>query len=265
MPDMTPARPQREQHAVLTRDLVRALDPVELARECDLPPDPWQSDVLRSHHNRLLMLCCRQAGKSTIAALTALWAALYDPGLVLILSPSLRQSGEMFRKVSAFWHALEGAPEAVAESVLRLELANGSRIVSLPGTGETVRGYSAARLVIIDEASRVPDALLAAVRPTLATSNGRLIALSTPWGQRGWFWEAWHRGQDYERVMINADQCPRISAEFLEQERRELGEFIYQQEYECQFLAAEDALFDEQIIRAAFTEEVEPLWASRSQ
>jgi hypothetical protein len=59
---------------------------------------------------------------------------------------------------------LKGVPEAVAESALRLELANGSRIVSLPGSGETVRGYSAPRLVIVDEASRVPDELMGANR-----------------------------------------------------------------------------------------------------
>jgi hypothetical protein len=195
----------------------------------------------------------------------AVATALYDPGLVLILSPSLRQSAEMFRKVLSFWHLLKGVPEATAESALRLELANGSRIVSLPGSGETVRGYSAPRLVIIDEASRVPDELMGAIRPTLATSNGRFVALTTPWGQRGWFHDAWQHGTGYERVSITADECPRISAEFLEQERRELGEFLYQQEYECLFLAPENALFDLEIIQAALTTEVRPLWGIRSQ
>jgi hypothetical protein len=249
----------------LTRDLVRALDPVELARDCFLEPDPWQAGVLRSNSKRLLMLCCRQSGKSTIAAVLAVTTALYDPGLVLILSPSLRQSAEMFRKVLSFWHLLKGVPEATAESALRLELANGSRIVSLPGSGETVRGYSAPRLVIIDEASRVPDELMGAIRPTLATSNGRFVALTTPWGQRGWFHDAWQHGTGYERVSITADECPRISTEFLEQERRELGEFLYQQEYECLFLAPENALFDIEIIQAALTTEVRPLWGIRSQ
>ena len=255
----------RSNSRVLTRDLARALDPVEMAKDCELEPDAWQTDVLRSRSDRLLMLCCRQAGKSTVAALVALWTALYDPGLILLLSPSLRQSSEIFRKVLHFWHLLPGAPESLAESVLRLELGNGSRIVSLPGSGETVRGYSAARLIIADEAARVPDDLLVAVRPSLATSNGRLLALSTPWGQRGWFWEAWHAGSDYERVSIKASECPRISPAFLEAERREQGEFIYQQEYGCEFLAAENALFDLAIIQAAFTEEVAPLWATTSR
>src|SRR5262249_58061446 len=91
---------------------------------------------------------------------------------------------------------VKGAPELREESVLRCELANGSRIVSLPGTERTVRGYSKADLIIIDEAARVEDSLLVATRPMMAVSEGggRLIALSTPAGKRGWFYEAWING-----------------------------------------------------------------------
>lgn len=45
------------------------------------------------------------------------------------------------------------------ESALRLELQNGSRIISLPGKEQTVRGFSGVRLLAIDEAARVPDEL----------------------------------------------------------------------------------------------------------
>ncbi len=57
-------------------------------------------------------------------------------------------------------------------------LENGSRIVSLPGTEGTIRSYSAVRLLLVDEASRVDDDTIAAVRPMLAVSGGQLIALS---------------------------------------------------------------------------------------
>ena len=49
-------------------------------------------------------------------------------------------------------------------------LANGSRIIALPGTEKTIRGYAAADLVVIDEAARVEDDLLTAVRPMLAAA-----------------------------------------------------------------------------------------------
>ena len=85
-------------------------------------------------------------------------------------------------------------------SVLKAQMENGSRILALPGTEKTVRGYAQASLVVIDEAARVEDELIAAVRPMLAVSEGggRLIALTTPAGKRGWFFDAWtgDRGLD---------------------------------------------------------------------
>jgi hypothetical protein len=64
-----------------------------------------------------------------------------------------------------YFRKLSDAPEILAESVTRLELANGSRIVSLPGTEGTIRGYAAASLIVIDEAARVADELLAQCTP----------------------------------------------------------------------------------------------------
>jgi hypothetical protein len=140
-----------------------------------------------------------------------------------------------------------------------LELANGSRIVSLPGEEGTIRGYSGVALLVIDEAARVTDELYAAVRPMLAVSRGRLVALSTPFGKRGWFFEEWQGANDWERVRITAEQCPRITADFLEGERQALGPRWYRQEYECSFEEAVDAFFSHADIMAALSGRVAPL------
>src|SRR5262249_57751584 len=117
-----------------------------------------------------------------------------------------------------------GRPEAaVQESACTMELADGSRNVSLPGVEETVRGYSGVRLLVIDEAARVADSLYYAVRPMLAVSRGRLVALSSAWAKVGWFYDSWVSGDGWERVKVTAAQCPRISPDFLEEERRALG------------------------------------------
>jgi hypothetical protein len=117
-------------------------------------------------------------------------------------------------------------------------------------------------LIIIDGAARVPDELIQAVRPMLATSNGRLIALSTPRGKRGWYFDAWHNSDsDWNRVRVTTDMCPRISQEFLDAELRELGALRFAEEYELRFLENEDAVFPTAIIDAAFTEKVARLWS----
>lgn len=241
-----------------------AVDPVAFARACGIEPDKWQRDVLMSDARKWLLNCCRQSGKSLTTALRAAHEALYTPGaLVLLVSPSLRQSGELFKKVMQLYNGIEGleVPAISAESVLRCEFDNGSRIISLPGSENTVRGYSAATLVCLDEAARIPDSLVAAVRPTLATTNGRLIALSTPAGRRGWFFTQWVDGEGWSRASVKATDCPRITSEFLADERRELGEFIYLSEYECQFQDIESAAFSSDLIENAMSDTLDPLWS----
>jgi hypothetical protein len=204
----------------------------------DRTADRWQRAVLEGDAPRLLLCCCRQSGKSTVAAALALKVALTEaPALILLLSPTLRQSGELFRdKVLPQWRSV-GMPERDRPPTqLELTLANGSRIVSLPGEEGTVRGFSGVALLVIDEAARVEDDLYRAVRPMLAVSGGRLVALSTPFGRRGWFAQEWHGEGSWQRVRVTAEECPRISPAFLVEERRALGEDWYRQEYGCEFV-----------------------------
>jgi hypothetical protein len=101
----------------------------------------------------------------------------------------------------------------------------------LPGEEGTIRCYSGVALLVIDEAAKVPDSLYLTVRPMLATSRGRIIVMSTPFGKRGWFHDAWHSSEKWHRVKITAEQCPRIPADFLADERLALGPRWYAQEY----------------------------------
>src|SRR5262245_49085027 len=206
----------------IAADLALALDPVRMAERVGIRPDPWQADLLRSGGRQLILNCARQSGKSTVSSLLALHEALYrPPALVLLLSPSLRQSQELFRKVKDAIGALgQEAPALAEESALRLEWANGSRVVCLPGREQTIRGVSGVWWLVGDEASRVPDALYFAIRPMLAVSGGRIVLLSTPFGRRGFYFEVWENGgAAWERVEITAEQCPRIGRDWLEQER----------------------------------------------
>jgi hypothetical protein len=238
-------------------------DPARLLAWAGMPPDPWQADLLRSDSTRTLMLCGRQMGKSTTAAALALKAALLRPdSLVLLLSPTLRQSGELFRaKVLPLYRALGSTvPPLRKPTQLTLELANRSRVISLPESEEGIRGFSSVRLLIVDEASRVSDALYRAVRPMLAVSRGGLVCLSTPFGKRGWFHDEWESRRPWERVRVSADRCPRITPEFLAEERQALGERWFRQEYLCSFEDTIDALFSSEDIAAALNCDVKPLF-----
>jgi hypothetical protein len=123
-------------------------------------------------------------------------------------------SAYAFRRLMIAYAKLQGVPELKQESALRAELANGSRVIALPGSERTTRGYAGAKLIILDEAARVDDDLLAALRPTMATVAGSLIMLTTPFGKRGEFWRAWSEGQGWTRVSVPASACPRKDVDF---------------------------------------------------
>lgn len=254
----SPSVPRNATQA-LAADLASALDPVVFARRAGIEPDSWQADVLRSADRRILLNCSRQSGKSTTTAIIGLHRAIYTPGsLILLLSPSLRQSAELFRTLARLYTSTGATVPSTAESRLRLELENGSRVISLPASAATIRGYAGVDLLIVDEASRVEDPLYHSVRPMLATSNGRLVALSTPYGRRGWWSDAWHSSHAWMRVRVTADQCPRIPPAFLAEERENIGAFWFDQEYMCQFVDNESQAFSTEDARWAMVgEEVE--------
>lgn len=232
-------------------DIARALDPCALASAIGMAPDPWQEDVLRSDAARILLNVARQVGKSITCAVKAVHVAVYEPGsLILLLSPSQRQSAELFKKVLAVYKSLGRPIASEAESALTLTLENGSRVVSLPGSEATIRSYSAVRLLIVDEASRVEDETISAVRPMLAVSGGQLIALSTPAGRRGWWYDAWENGGNiWQRVRVTAAECPRISAAFLAEEKASMGDYFYRQEYCCEFAESDAQLISEDTLK----------------
>ena len=214
-------------------------------RRMNLEPDPWQIDVMESGHPRVLLNCARQAGKSTAVAYLALAEALFHPhSLVLLLSRSHRQSAELFRNVRQYASLLVRDDLRKRLTDYELEVAHGSRIISLPCQPDTIRGYANVRLLVIDEAARVPDHLYRTVRPMLAVARGRMVLLSTPCGKRGFFYDTWTSGGDtWKRIEVPATQIPRIAPDFLEEERRTLGESWFRQEYCCSFEALEGLVY----------------------
>ena len=222
--------------------------------------DERQRAVLESRAKRGILNCTRQWGKSTVAAVKAVHRAWTEAGsLVLVASPTERQSGEFVRKAAEFLGKLGIRRRGDGDNAGSLVLPNGSRIVGLPGTEATVRGFSAVSLLLIDEAARVDDALYKALRPMLAVKNGDLWLMSTPWGQRGFFWEVWaHGGEQWERVSVPATECPRIGTEFLEEERVEMGSAWFAQEYLCEFVDNDSAWFGRGMVEEALSDE-EPM------
>jgi hypothetical protein len=239
-------------------------DPAKILAWSGRHPDSMQAFLLRSPSMRKMLLCTRQWGKTYVAAGLALNQALLHPGsLILLVSPTQRQSVEVFRDKLMRLYRAAGRPVQARrpDPSMVLELANGSRVIALPGKGEGVVGYSGVAMIVIDEASKVTDELYYLVRPMLAVSQGSLVCLSTPYGKRGWFFEEWRdRQREWTRLQVTAEQCPRISRKFLREEYKALGELWYGQEYLCEFKDVVESVFRSEDIQAACTNQIRPFW-----
>lgn len=238
----------------LYTEIALRLSRVAFARHIGFTLDPWQARVLQSESPRLLLNCSRQSGKSTTVAIIACHTALYQPpALVLLLSRAQRQSQELFRKVLDIYHAVDVPVPAESESRMALELANGSRVLALPGSEGTIRSFSGVSLLLVDEAARVSPETYYSMLPVLAVSGGRLVALSTPFGNKNWFHDEWmNHPDDWARWEIPASQCPRIDPGFLVEIKRRMGQWWFEQEFNCHFMDAESAAFSRADILAAF-------------
>lgn len=251
---MSTATLAREVQRLRSRRPVRGAvpdTPLALADAVGIELDDWQSEYLECPSRRRYLLCTRQGGKSTVSSLSGLHDALTEPGsLILVIAPSERQSLETFRKIAEFYNRLGHSVPADSERKLGMELLNGSRIEGLPGSEKTIRGFSAPRRVIMDEASRIADETFTAALPMLAVSGGSLDVLSTPHGKRGFFYTASTEGS-WSRWTVPATEIPRITPEFLAEQRALMGERWFRQEFMCEFMELEDSVFDTAIIEAA--------------
>lgn len=228
-------------------------------------PDEAQAELLSAGGHRLILNCTRQWGKSTVAAAKAVHHAYFREGsLTVIVSPGERQSGEFLRKAEEFVRMLGIRPKGDGFNDISIELPNRSRIVGLPGVEKTVRGFSAVSLMMIDEAAAVEDTQYYAVMPMLAVGDGDLWMMSTPRGQRGFFYRTWSQsGERWKRLTVKATECGRISPEFLEDQREVMDELYFRQEYLCEFVDVEHGLFDGELVAAAVSPNVTSLWSER--
>src|ERR1035437_8839299 len=216
------------------REIAYRVDPVLWVRETlDMTPTPWQETFLRSPQGAsILALTARQVGKTTTAAWGIAHSMLFTTGsLSVIACPAQRQSAEAVRRVRET--VVKAGAELEINNVYGLELKNGSRVLALPGSDDSIRGLTVDGWIVADEADRLSHDLIAALRPMRARRpQARFAMLSTAWSRTDPFWTAWASDeQSWIRLKATADELDTFPADFLEQEQSALGEDVFKREY----------------------------------
>ena len=244
-------------------------DPVEFCTKfLGFQPTAYQEKLLRDRSQFIVARWARQSGKTHCIAALLLWHCLKTQGFnVLVLAPSIRQSKIIIRKVKGF---LARLPKYVAlrPYMTKVEFYNGSRIQALPNSPETIRGEPGVNLVYEDEASYIRDdkELHQAVIFTLATTNGRFLATSTPGSRNSLLYAMCTDDENYGDVSRHhvsyqdaLEPNGPLKSEILEKLKRQLASdpWRWTREMEAEFAEDEDAWLSMDLIRKCVEENLE--------
>jgi len=222
-------------------------------------PDAFQTQILTESNSRIMILGPRQSGKSTAVAVRVLFEAMaHDYALILLASASSRQSGQIMEKARKMAQTLDCRLLPPPSKCDGFTLENGSQIVSLPDSQETIRGFSAPRLIVVDEAAFASPEVFKALEPMMSVSGGTIILLSTPNGQTGYFYEQWHaEPSHWARIQGTLEACPRMKPEAIEAIRKSMSKEDFQQEFECKFIAPGGQFISRETFRKCLRDDLE--------
>jgi len=235
--------------------------------------DDWQEEVLNTKGN--MVLCTgRQVGKTTILARKACMYMINNKNSKIIVVSLTEEQAKLI--IIMMLDFLEKHHNRLVSkgkkkpTQNKLFLTNGSSVIARPvgQTGDALRGFTG-NVLIIDEASRMPNLIWEASRPTLLTTSGEIWMCSTPHGKKGYFWEAFQNKNgrykvfhiSSEEVITNRpitegwDEKQRQGGiDFLDRERTDMSELQYGQEYLGLFLDDLRQYFPDELIEQTCTE-----------
>jgi hypothetical protein len=214
----------------------------------------------------------RRGGKSRMAAALAVYMALFIPhklaagerGMVLVLAASVEQAKTVFGYAKAFITASPVLAKEIDEiTTTEIRLKNGVIIATHASSFRTVRGRTLLGCILDevayfrDETSAMPDIeTYRAVLPGLATTNGLLVGISTPYRKLGLL-HSKHReyfGTDDDDTLVVSGGTkvfnPSISDTVISAQRT-ADPTAAASEWDAEFRADLTAFLDDQTIDAA--------------
>jgi hypothetical protein len=183
-------------------------------------PEPAGAPLLE-----LWLAVGRRGGKSQIAALVAVYEAAFrdytdrlSPGevaTVMVLACDRKQARTVMRYIAGLLHSNPMLERMIhREQGESIELTNRTVIEVSTASFRAVRGYTLAAVVAdeiafwrSDESANPDKEIINALRPAMATLDGRLIALSSPYAKRGELWNTYsrHYGKPGPVLVAQAD------------------------------------------------------------
>jgi len=262
--------PRLIPEAVRDEGLLRRLseDPVLFSHlVLGLEPTGYQTELLRSGGKRIIVRWPRQSGKTRTLAIYAIWFSSFNAdATTLIVAPSRRQSMILSDLIHQFINRIPRRIQAALfekRQRTTIYLKNGSRIVALPNSENLLRGYHA-HLVIVDEAAffRNDESIFRHIlTPMLATTDGKMIVSSTPWGKNTLYYQ-FNMDDDWTKLHITWHEAQRAGVyrpQFIKQiqKTRNTNPLTYRMEYEAEFVEEADTWLTQDLLAKAVDHDLE--------
>lgn len=210
-------------------------------------PYKYQAKLWTDRSPRRLILKARQTGLSNAIAIEALHLAITRPdSTILFVSRNQDLARNLITYCLHAMYGLRNLPELDKENQSELAFANGSRIISLPANPSTGRGIAATRVYLDEFAFCAYDALIyESIIGTIST-GGSMTILSTPNGRNNMFFRLWAglEGGAWSKHQVHWSDCPRYDEAWAERTRASMTRQSFAQEYDLDFIASGDAVFD---------------------
>jgi len=203
----------------------------------------WDT-VEQQKSKRILYIASRRAGKDILFWNLAIRQCIKKVCLVFYVLPTYSQG----RKAVFDAIAIDGTkfldylPKILIESInqaeMKIRFKNGSILQIIGGdTYDTSLVGTNPYAVILSEYSLMPPDIFSFIRPILAANGGWCAVVGTPRGKNH-LWQLWKIAQELPewKVFVHkASEVQHIPDEVLSQERAQMDEGLYLQEYECSF------------------------------
>ncbi len=232
--------------------VLELVDPVAwLKVNTDFNPWSYETALLRDNQLKVRVVRkSRQVGITTTIAHEAVWKAFTSRRVILIVSPSQRQSWIVMSKIQAIVNSNPRLTALVSlKNKNQMQLKNGSVIAATPNNPDRIRGYTA-NDIYLDEAAHFlnDEPVMRAIKPMLIATQGTFTIVSTPFGKRGLFWDQYRIATEEQATrddvraydLYPSTISPLITKERMEQEQLNLTEPEFQQEYLGEFIEQVD-------------------------
>jgi terminase large subunit-like protein len=229
--------------------------------------DDWQKEALE-HKGDFLLCTGRQVGKTTIMAIKSAERMISQDNCKIIVASLTEDQAKLIIVMVLGYleknHKLMIAKGKNKPTLNKIILKNKSQIIARPvgTTGDAIRGFTG-DVLILDENSRMNEFIMTAAKPTLLTTGGELWICSTPFGKEGFFYDCFvNRNKRFKVFHITSEEViknrkitedwterkRKEALKFLENEKADMSELQYGQEYLGLFIDDLQRFFSDDLI-----------------